>query len=166
VKIVTVVVVIATIILAGFAGFLWLTEPFRIASLDAGGDLRIEIIGVPDSDWDTAPLLYYEIRKQGSLVVGRHYLWVPYDGVNCKDYRLLILDGGSLIAVFEQSTPHCLSVLYDAATGEHYPCVGECVPHPRTPSKQLRDRLVSRVIALTNDDRYKHAESYVVGRDN
>ncbi len=167
----TVAVIMATVILIsiGFGIFHKLTGPFQIASLRADGDLSIDIIGVPDPGFDTAPALYYEVRKSNSIVVDRHYCWVPYDRTNRKDYRLLVLDGGSLIAVYEQSTPHCLSVLYDATTGEHYPCVGDCALPAKVSGDHLdalRDRLVGRVIALTKDERYKSADQYVVGRDD
>ncbi len=123
-----------------------------VATLSFGEDGRIHITAKRHRVFDDAPPeLFYSIWKGDRLVTGPHaFAW------SREEYRfdVMVLRGGTLITVYEQSEPHRLAFIYDAHSGECYPRMDLAEEIPWS-AWERGNRLMDEVRKLTNDDRYR-----------
>jgi hypothetical protein len=159
---------LVVVTLALFAAVWRLCAPYRVFDLSTKEGWRISITARPH--FMDEPSLHFEATRNGVIRLPEHSFYTPHKTSGRLDYRALSLNDGSLIAVYEASTPHCLDVIIDTVSGDHYPCTATCVQRPaNAPSDHLdvlRNKLVSRIRMLTSDNRYKAADQYILGIDD
>lgn len=97
--------------------FWWIIRPQRekYAGYSFAPDVEVRLF--IESDFDSPPSLYYEIRRGRRLVVPATYLGSAPDPAKPLDIRTASLPGGSIVAVWS----HEFTILYHDPSGESWP---------------------------------------------
>jgi hypothetical protein len=128
----------------------WAELPYRFQSLTFGDGLRIDITAKPS--FDTTPGLTYEVRRGGRVVHGPLFFGSLHPWKGEERFAGLELRGGSLVAVYEVKRPHFLLIVFDAESGEAWPC-----DHDFSIEEDLRlhNLLLDRVREVSGDRRFR-----------
>jgi hypothetical protein len=99
----------------------FLFEPTLVATFFMDDGSHVDLISV-EPEIGLPPQFVAEVWIRQHKVYGPHRLGSQRQPLIEYDFRLLSLDGGKLVAIYEASRPHALLLIVDFRTEEICPC--------------------------------------------
>lgn len=134
------------------------SNPYTVQVIHLDTGENIVIIAEPQGLFEgVSTPLYYEIESVSFPMSKRVRFGSTFpDAISRLRFQVLSVDGGKLIALYEQTDPLFLYMLYASDSGEHWPCPDGKGGFEAIREEIIGDRILDRIRTITHERRYKY----------